>query len=59
MPRRPDGLTMVGMLTVTLNPALDICTNVPVVRPDRKMYCDDVTIDPGGGGVNVARVAAR
>ena len=47
------------MLTVTLNPALDVCVRIPRVEPDRKMHCTDVTVDPGGGGINVARVAVR
>ncbi len=48
-----------SMLTVTLNPALDVCAYIPVVQPDRKMHCSKVTIDSGGGGINVARVAVR
>jgi 6-phosphofructokinase 2 len=47
------------VLTITLNPALDVCAQIPVVEPDRKMHCHDVIVDPGGGGVNVARVATR
>ncbi len=47
------------MLTVTLNPALDVCAHVGAVEPDRKMHCDDVIVQPGGGGINVARVATR
>ena len=48
-----------SLLTITLNPALDICSVVPVLEPDRKMHCHDLSINPGGGGVNVARVAIR
>jgi 6-phosphofructokinase 2 len=47
------------LLTITLNPALDIAAHVPVVEPDRKLHCTDATVEPGGGGVNVARVAHR
>jgi 6-phosphofructokinase 2 len=47
------------MLTVTLNPSLDVCATVPVVESERKMRCANVTIEPGGGGVNVARVVVR
>lgn len=47
------------MLTITLNPALDLFAHIPVIEPDRKMHCTDVQVDPGGGGINVARVALR
>lgn len=53
----PSSIAVV--LTVTLNPALDVCAHISVVEPDRKMYCTAITVDPGGGGVNVARMAQR
>ncbi|WP_289040423.1 1-phosphofructokinase family hexose kinase [uncultured Aliiroseovarius sp.] len=43
------------ILTITLNPALDISTGVDAVRPDEKLRCDAPLLDPGGGGINVAR----
>lgn len=43
------------ILTITLNPAVDFATSAPQVFPDRKLRCADPTIDPGGGGINVAR----
>ncbi|HBZ43986.1 MAG TPA: sugar kinase [Maritimibacter sp.] len=46
---------MAGILTVTLNPALDISTSTPVLRPEDKLRCRPTTLDTGGGGVNVAR----
>ncbi len=46
---------MTGILTITLNPALDISTEVPAMVPDRKMRCAEPVYDAGGGGVNVAR----
>ncbi len=42
--------------TLTLNPALDIHSTAPAVRPTRKIRTTDEHIDPGGGGINVARV---
>jgi 6-phosphofructokinase 2 len=47
------------VLTLTLNPALDVSMVVHALEPDRKMYGHDVREQPGGGGVNVARVAYR
>lgn len=45
------------IVTLTLNPALDITTGVDVVRPTDKMRCSAARYDPGGGGINVARIA--
>ena len=46
------------VLTVTLNPALDVSTTVDAVHPDIKLRCAAPSIDPGGGGVNVSRAMA-
>lgn len=43
------------ILTVTLNPALDLSTAADEVRPDQKLRCDKPLADPGGGGINVSR----
>ena len=45
------------IVTLTMNPALDITTSVGVVRPTDKLRCAATRYDPGGGGINVARVA--
>lgn len=50
---------MTPILTVTLNPALDIATAADAVRPGPKLRCDPPRVDPGGGGINVSRVIAR
>lgn len=47
----------VRLVTLTMNPALDITTSIDVVRPTDKMRCETTRYDPGGGGINVARVA--
>lgn len=46
---------MADILTITLNPALDMSTTVDRVRPEDKLRCDVPVLDPGGGGINVAR----
>ena len=46
---------MLPILTVTLNPALDLTTTVASVRPLRKLRCTAPRLDPGGGGINVSR----
>ncbi len=45
---------MAPIATVTMNPALDIHTSVPRLRPTDKLRCTDPRYDPGGGGINVA-----
>jgi 6-phosphofructokinase 2 len=47
------------IVTITINPAIDIFVNVGRVEPTRKMRCSAPKRDPGGGGINVARVAHR
>jgi 6-phosphofructokinase 2 len=47
------------IVTVTINPTVDIFVNVGRVEPTRKMRCSAPKRDPGGGGINVARVAHR
>jgi 6-phosphofructokinase 2 len=47
------------IVTLTINPAIDIFVNVERVAPTRKLRCSSPKRDPGGGGINVARVAHR
>lgn len=50
---------MAKIVTLTPNPAIDLCTSVDRVVPTRKLRCTTQRCDPGGGGVNVARVVKR
>ena len=50
---------MPEIVTLTINPAIDIFVNVGRVEPTRKLRCSPPKRDPGGGGINVARVAHR
>jgi 6-phosphofructokinase 2 len=43
------------ILTLTLNPALDMATDVAEIIPGHKLRCSDPLLDPGGGGLNVSR----
>jgi 6-phosphofructokinase 2 len=43
------------ILTLTMNPALDIATSTDRVIPTHKLRCSPPRYDPGGGGINVAR----
>jgi 6-phosphofructokinase 2 len=46
---------MTMIVTLTMNPALDIATSTPRVEPTHKLRCTPPRYDPGGGGINVAR----
>jgi 6-phosphofructokinase 2 len=47
------------ILTLTLNPAVDVCAAVSRIEPERKLHCTGAAMSPGGGGVNVARAIHR
>ncbi|HKP43998.1 1-phosphofructokinase family hexose kinase [Mycobacterium sp.] len=52
-----DSTSGASIVTLTMNPALDINTDAEVVGPTDKIRCGRAHYDPGGGGVNVAQVA--
>ena len=55
----PTGPAIKGhrIVTLTMNPALDIATSTATVQRTEKLRCSAARYDPGGGGVNVAHVA--
>lgn len=50
---------MTDILTVTMNPCVDVSTSTAKVEPEHKLRCEAPRREPGGGGINVARVAHR
>jgi 6-phosphofructokinase 2 len=50
---------MPALITLTLNPALDLATTTDHVAPTHKLRCGPVRRFAGGGGINVARVLHR
>ncbi|MBK5237622.1 MAG: 1-phosphofructokinase family hexose kinase [Actinomycetales bacterium] len=46
-------------MTVTINPALDVSTSTERIVSNEKLRCGVTRLDPGGGGMNVARVITR
>ncbi|MDT0643859.1 1-phosphofructokinase family hexose kinase [Zunongwangia sp. F363] len=50
---------MKKIITLTVNPALDIYTHLDKVEPEKKMRSNSPKKDPGGGGINVSRVIKR
>ena len=52
-------MTNSRVVTLTMNPALDLSTAVDEVVPFTKLRCGAMRRDPGGGGINVARMIGR
>lgn len=50
---------MTGIVTLTLNPAVDVWTAVDRIVDTHKLRCEPARCYPGGGGINVARVVRR
>jgi 6-phosphofructokinase 2 len=47
---------LTSILTITLNPTIDVFGEAAAVRPTHKVRLTDTSFEPGGGGINVARV---
>ncbi|MCR4283046.1 MAG: 1-phosphofructokinase family hexose kinase [Bauldia sp.] len=45
-----------AIVTLSLNPTIDMMSEADLVRPMQKIRTSNETYEPGGGGVNVARV---
>lgn len=52
-------LTTMSITTITLNPSIDQSFSVARVIAERKLLGENLRLDPGGGGINVARVVSR
>lgn len=50
---------MAAILTITVNPALDVSFEVERMTAESKLRATKVVYQPGGGGINVARAASR
>ncbi len=50
---------MIKIITLTPNPALDVSGHVSELVPNEKNYVRDERRDPGGNGINSARIATR
>ncbi|MFI4996997.1 MAG: 1-phosphofructokinase family hexose kinase [Hyphomicrobiales bacterium] len=48
-----------NVVTLTMNPAIDVSTSIARLVPVHKLRCSTERRDPGGGGINVARVVTR
>ncbi len=45
--------------TVTFSPCIDKSTSVKSLCPDKKLLCSPPKLEPGGGGINVARAIKK
>ena len=52
-------MAMTDIVALSTNPSIDISTSVDRVMPIRKLRCTAAQREPGGGGINVARVVRR
>lgn len=50
---------MSKIITITFSPSIDKSASVTTMKPDVKLKCTEPNTDPGGGGINVARVLKR
>lgn len=50
-----DATSPPSVVTLTLNPSLDVSYEVDHLIDDRKVHARDYRYDPGGNGINVAR----
>lgn len=55
----PSPMPLPSFVTLTLNPAVDLACTAAAVRPLHKIRTHGDAFDPGGGGINVARVLAE
>ncbi len=52
-------MTKAKIITLTFNPCIDKSTSVQSLMPEKKLYCAIPKLEPGGGGINVARAIKK
>ena len=50
---------MPRVVTITLSPCIDKSTSVPSLIAEKKLLCTRPKLEPGGGGINVARALKK
>jgi 6-phosphofructokinase 2 len=50
---------MSPVITLTFSPCIDKSTSVSSLIPEKKLHCETPRLEPGGGGINVARALLR
>ncbi len=51
--------SMHKIISITFSPCIDKSTSVPSLIPEKKLKCADPKLEPGGGGINVARAIKK
>lgn len=50
---------MPKIITITFSPCIDKSTSIPSLIPEKKLKCAAPKLEPGGGGINVARAIKK
>ena len=50
---------MSSIITITFSPCIDKSTSIPSLLPEKKLKCKPPKLEPGGGGINVARAIKK
>lgn len=50
---------MPKIITITFSPCIDKSTSIPALVPEMKLKCSAPKLEPGGGGINVARAIKK
>ena len=50
---------MSTIVTITFSPCIDKTTSIKKLLPDKKLKCSAPKLEPGGGGINVARAIKK
>jgi 6-phosphofructokinase 2 len=43
------------IITITMNPAIDRGASIEKISPEKKLRCGELTVEAGGGGINVSK----
>lgn len=47
------------IVTITFSPCIDKSASIPALIPENKLRCSKIKLEPGGGGINVARAIKK
>jgi 6-phosphofructokinase 2 len=50
---------MLKIVTITFSPSIDKSTSVQALLPEKKLKCRAPKLEPGGGGINIARAIKK
>jgi 6-phosphofructokinase 2 len=51
--------SMSAIVTITFSPCIDKSTSIHTLIPEKKLRCAEPKLEPGGGGINVARAIKK